>query len=472
MKKLYKGIAAIALGIIILSIGIVISKNYNMKQEEIEKKLVIEKKLEENSEAINNIEEKDIDEEVYTKVENINSKREYRTKIIGNNEDKVTLMIYMCGSDLESQYGTASVDIREILDANISENVNILIETGGTLDWTNPSISEERNQIYKIENKELVLLKDDLGLRNMAESNTLKDFITYSTENYPANRYGLIVWNHGFGTIEGFGRDEKFEGDNMELSDMARALDESNTYFDFIGFDACFMSTIEVAYTLKEYSDYLIASSEIEPFAGWYYSNWITELSNNTSMTTEDLGRIIINDFVQHNSTREVPEEAILSITDLTEIDYVYKELCNFLTELNIELNNKNYDLVSSARSEAKAFADNLIDHVDAISIAERLNLKSSQDLIEAINKAVKYKSFTSTMEEVGGLSFYFPYYKIDYFNEFKEAFNNLNLNDEHYKFVNELIKDISEGKINIIGTAREFTGEHKSKSNMPNRYN
>lgn len=467
MKKIYKVIAGIILGSIILSSSIIILKNYNMKKEEIDKQLVIEKRIEENNKGINNI-EKDAIEEVYTEIENTDVKRDYRTKIIGNNEDKFTLMIYMCGSDLESQYGTASVDIREILDANISENVNILIETGGTLDWSNPAISEERNQIYKIENKELVLVKDDLGLRNMAEERTLKEFITYSTENYPANRYGLIVWNHGFGTIEGFGRDEKFEGDNMQLSDMAKALEESNTYFDFIGFDACFMSTIEVAYTLKEYSDYLIASSEIEPFAGWYYSNWISQLSNNTSIATEDLGKIIVDDFVQHNSTNEVPEKAVLSITDLTEIDYVYKELCEFLNEVKIQLNNKNYDSISLARSEAKAFADNLIDHVDAINMAERMNLGSSKELIEAINKAVKYKSFTSTMEEVGGLSFYFPYYKVDYFNEFKEYFNDLNLNNEHYEFINELVKDISEGKINIIGTAREFTDERKSKS----RYN
>ena len=113
-----------------------------------------------------------------------------------------------------------------------------------------------------------------------------------------------------------------------------------------------------------------------------------------------------------------------------------------------------------------------MVDHIDAISIAEKLNLNSSQELIESINKAVKYKSFTSTMEEVGGLSIYFPYYKIDYFNEFKDAFNNLNLNDDHYRFINEIVSDISEGKISIIGTAREFTSEHKSKDSIANRYN
>ena len=118
-------------------------------------------------------------------------------------------MIYMCGSDLESEYGAASVDINEILSADISENVNVLIQTGGCVDWTNDQISEERSQIFSVENGELQLVNDDVGLKNMAESSTLTEFINYSKESYPANRYGLIIWNHGFGTLEGFGHDEK-----------------------------------------------------------------------------------------------------------------------------------------------------------------------------------------------------------------------------------------------------------------------
>ena len=58
------------------------------------------------------------------------------------------------------------------------------------------------------------------------------------------------------------------------------------------------MSTVEVAYALEPFADYLIASAEIEPFAGWYYTNWLNQLSNNTSINTVDLGKIIIDDFV------------------------------------------------------------------------------------------------------------------------------------------------------------------------------
>lgn len=464
MRKLYKGLA-------ILIISVLTSSLFTMcSNKTINEELAIVKENEDvknNIEDIN-IEESSAEETIIEAVEvSKNVKRDYRTNIIGNNEDVVTLMLYICGSDLESDYGTATVDINEILQANINENLNIIIETGGCTDWTNPAISEERNQRFKIENGELVLINDELGLRNMADPNTLTDFITYSKENYPANRYGLIIWNHGSGSIEGFGRDEHFEKESMKICDLEKALKESNTYFDFIGFDACFMSTIEVAYVLEDYADYLIASAEIEPFAGWYYTNWITELANNTSISTLDLAKIIIDDFVKYNSNGEPPEKAILSITDLTEIDYLYNTFCDFINEINIELENESYEGLSVLRSETKTFAENLIDHVDLGSLASSFDTEISHKVIEGINNAVKYSRCTSTMEQVYGLSMYFPYYKMYYYDEFKEAFSNLPLNNEHFDFISNFVTAVKDEKIQIIGEARKSEDEIEA-----NRYN
>lgn len=456
MKRIYRDMKIIIISIITVFLFSMCTTNKVIEENDIAKE---EENIIEIDETIE-VEEKNV-------VENL--KRDYRTKIKGNNEDIITLMIYMCGSDLESKYGTASVDINEILSADISENVNILIQTGGCIDWTNEKISEERTQIFSVENGELVLVNDEIGLKNMASSDTLTNFINYSKENYPANRYDLIVWNHGFGTIEGFGYDENFENDNMDIYSLVKALEDSNTYFDFIGFDACFMSTVEVAYALEPYADYLIASAEIEPFAGWYYTNWLNQLSINTSINTVELGKIIIDDFVDHNSNREVPESAVLSITDLTEIKTAYNEVCNLLDEINYDLENEEYERISLVRSEVEAYAENLIDHVDILSLAEKLNINSSQNVIDAINNSVKYNGKTITMAEVGGLSLYFPYYKMNYFNKFQDNLESLSLNKEHFNFINNITNAIKDGKIQIIGEARRF---EQDKEERINRYN
>ena len=77
--------------------------------------------------------------------------REKRTQILGNGQDTVTIMIYDCGTDLESRSGMATNDINEIAQATIPENVNIIVYTGGCNGWKTNGISNKVNQIYKIQ---------------------------------------------------------------------------------------------------------------------------------------------------------------------------------------------------------------------------------------------------------------------------------------------------------------------------------
>ena len=72
----------------------------------------------------------------------------------------------------------------------------------------------------------------------------------------------------------------------MTLKGIDQALDSGGVYFDFIGFDTCLMGTVENALMLTAHADYLIASEETEPGLGWYYTNWLSRLSANTSMPT------------------------------------------------------------------------------------------------------------------------------------------------------------------------------------------
>lgn len=71
-----------------------------------------------------------------------------------NNKKKViesrTFMIYMIGSNLETDHGIASADLAAIDPDLIDlENVNILLYTGGTKRWHN-FISNEENAIYQL----------------------------------------------------------------------------------------------------------------------------------------------------------------------------------------------------------------------------------------------------------------------------------------------------------------------------------
>lgn len=94
---------------------------------------------------------------------------------------------------------------------------------------------------------------------------------------YQAQSYGLIYWSHCDGWIpyplpssRWIGQD-RGDGDNrMNLSDFKEIL-AAAPHLDFLMFDACFMQSIEVAYELRDYTDYYIASPTETPGPGAPY---------------------------------------------------------------------------------------------------------------------------------------------------------------------------------------------------------
>ncbi|MBP3579561.1 MAG: peptidase C11, partial [Lachnospiraceae bacterium] len=225
--------------------------------------------------------------------------RDKRTVIKGKGKDEVTIMVYMCGTDLESKYGMGTSDLQEMLGADLGDNVNLIVYTGGCKQWKNNVVSNSDNQIYQVVDGKLKVLDKDAGEVAMTDPDTLVDFIKYCDKKFPANRNMLIFWDHGGGSISGYGYDEKFARvGSMDLAEINSALKEADVVFDFIGFDACLMATLETALMLAPYADYMIASEETEPGVGWYYTDWLTALGENTSMPTIEIGKNIVDDFV------------------------------------------------------------------------------------------------------------------------------------------------------------------------------
>ncbi|MBR1472016.1 MAG: peptidase C11, partial [Lachnospiraceae bacterium] len=225
--------------------------------------------------------------------------RERFTQILGSGKDQITIMVYMCGTDLESKYGMATNDIKEMAAATLSDNVNIIVYTGGCRQWKLSNISNSTNQIFQIKNGNLVQLESSMGNKAMTDPETLTEFIRYCAKNYPANRQMLIFWDHGGGSLSGYGYDETHaSAGSMSLAGINTALKNAGEKYDFIGFDACLMATVETDLMVSSYADYIIASEETEPGVGWYYTNWLTKLSKDPSMDTVEIGKNIVDDFV------------------------------------------------------------------------------------------------------------------------------------------------------------------------------
>lgn len=360
--------------------------------------------------------------------------RDKFTVLMKNGNDQSTVMVYMCGADLESSHGMATKDLAEMCSAELSDNVNVLVYTGGAKQWHNSAVSASSNAVYQIVNGSLKKLKD-CGDEEMTDPDVLTSFIRYGTENYPANRYDLILWDHGGGSISGYGYDEKHaSAGSMTLSEIHQAVGNSGVKFDFIGFDACLMAAAENALALSDDADYLIASEETEPGTGWYYTRWLSDLAKDPGMDTVNVGKEIVDDFIEASSSASGWSDTTLSLTDLAEFSHTFPEaFADFAEDTEKRIRENAYESVSSARAESHAFASgNRLDMIDLADFAEHMDSDAGEKLSETVKSAVKYNRVSDRMTNAYGLSIYFPYENLSNVDNAAEAYEDIGM-DETY---------------------------------------
>jgi len=384
--------------------------------------------------------------------------REKRVVPLGGGKDTVTIMVYMCGTDLESKYGMGTSDLAEMTKAQISDKVNLIVETGGCKKWKNSIVSASVNEIYKIETGGLQRLVDNAGTAAMTDPDNLTAFIDFCEKNYPADRNILIFWDHGGGSISGYGYDEKkSSSDTMTLAEIRSALEKADCVFDWIGFDACLMATLETALVCNDYADYLIASEETEPGTGWDYTGWLTELSNNTSTPTVDTAETLIDDFVSASCAASSRAQVTLSVIDLAEMQGSVPPAFNaFAESTTAMLEGSQYKQVSNARSGVRQFAQSSrINQIDLIDLCDRIGSSESKALAEALRDCVKYNK--TTISRANGVSIYFPYESMSSMNSAVSTFESIGLDSAY----TECIKSFAS-----LGQAGQFAGSASQSSN------
>ena len=386
--------------------------------------------------------------------------RAKRTTILGNKKDVITIMVYMCGTDLESQYKMGTADLSEMIKATVGENINLIVYTGGCRQWRVNGISNTTNQIWQVKNGQLVQLVADAGNKAMTKPGTLAEYIQFCKQNFPANRNMLIFWDHGGGSLSGYGYDERFASTgSMPLSGIQQALKAGGVTFDFIGFDACLMATAETALMCADYADYLIGSEETEPGIGWYYTNWLTKLSANTSMSTLEIGKNIVDDFVDTCAKNCQGQKATLSVIDLAELEKTLPDDFKAFATATSEQIKSDYKTVSNARSGAREFAQSTkIDQVDLVDLANKLGTKESKAMASTVLDAVKYNRTSTNMTNAYGLSIYFPYQKVGKVDSAVKAFEAIGMDSDYMRCI-QTFASVETGGQAISGGASSPLG-------------
>ncbi len=386
--------------------------------------------------------------------------RDKFTVIRGKNKDVVTIMVYMCGTDLESKGGMATKDLLEMTRARIGDKVNLIVFTGGCARWNNNVVSNRCNQIYQVVSGNLKTVDSNAGTGLLTDPKTLSGFISYTAKKFPADRYELILWDHGGGSVSGFGYDQKSGSKTaMSLAGIKQALENGGVKFDFVGFDACLMGTLENGLMLSDLADYLIASEETEPGTGWYYTDWLTKLSSNTSTPTVEIGRQIVDDFVRACAQGAQGQAATLSVVDLAELAHTVPPAFKAFSEsISGMIADKEYDRVSAARSNTREFArSTAIDQIDLVHFAGNIGNAEAEALKQAVLGAVKYNRTSSNMNNAYGLSIYFPYRRLSNVDKAVKTYSDIGLDESYSQCIREFASMETSGQVSTGGYTNPY---------------
>lgn len=333
-------------------------------------------------------------------------------------DDDWTVMLYMCGTDLESNYGMATLNLAEVAQTEPGDGVNFVFQTGGAMEWyaeeeesVGLEIRSDVLQRYQYDADGFALV-DEQPLANMASTNTLSEFITWGAQNYPAKHYAVILWDHGGGT-SGLIYDELHDS-MMSVDQLGAALKKSGVHLDLVVMDACLMATLETAQDLAPYADYLAAAEETMPGEGMDYTSWLQLMYDEPQSDARAIGSAIVEGVREkYKESEDVSEThtSTFSLIDLSRIDAVADAFAVMCKEMSALLDDPvQYQSFAYATSLTESyFYPEMKDLADFAARAKCNGISdaAADAVIEAVEAAV-VDFFTFDGHSNGrGLTFY-----------------------------------------------------------------
>jgi hypothetical protein len=266
--------------------------------------------------------------------------------------------------------------------------------------------------------------------QNSCAPDVLREFLLWSCKEFPSKRFGLILWSHGTGWLPAgfeitplsFGYDVSDGKNEMEIPDLASAL--KDMYFDFIAFDACSMADIEVAFKLRNKTDWLVASQTEILSGGYPYHDILNTLKQNLSEKTDKiLSRIALDFFNYYNSKPyNYQRSASVAVINMKETDNLAKSVSNFISDTLSKTDSSNLINIASNVQRVSLnpdFMDIQFDLLDWINIIEQTYgvIDSYSNVLKSFRNTVIWQTNTEkfldslSLSNLKGLNVWIPVY-------------------------------------------------------------
>lgn len=335
-----------------------------------------------------------------------------------------TFLVYMVADNNLEPAGVS--DLQEMLQVGSNDTLNIIVQADRAAEYSTDPVANlpdwQSTKRLKIDAGSVVEL-EDLGELNMGDPSVLSNFIDWGVKTYPADRVALIFWDHG-GAWPGFGGDESTaDHDVLSLAELRQGLTDGMNrsglkQFALLGFDACLMATFETAVALKDYSEYLLASEELEPGHGWDY-NSLKILRDTPGTSPLDLSKEIIKGFKTQAQQSQTDENITLSVMDLYKVSQLENAVATFadtvkanINSLSVSVGRQRQAVLAYGKNPNPAADPQMIDlgHFAQLLAQEKAEVAAAKDqLTAAIQGVVASKDAGPQAASSTGISIYFP---------------------------------------------------------------
>ena len=339
-----------------------------------------------------------------------------------------TIMVFVNAKNNLESYGLKDVNEMEMVGSN--DGVNIVAELGRINGYSAEDGDWKGSRRYLVQKDEdtkkitspVVM---DIPKSDMGDWNYMAEFVKWTQENYPAKKYALVVWNHGSGWNKdlaaelgkGISYDDE-TGHHITTPQLRLALEKTGK-MDIFAMDACLMQMIEVAYEIKDNTDYIVASEETEPGDGYTYDTFLGPLAGNPGMDAAELSKVMVDAYTNHyQGIGQGATQSSIKTASLSGFTALVNDFVDALIAANDVTNAKNartkaQSFYYSSNKDISHFVKLVVDSTQAPAVKAK-----GQALLNSMKGGVIYhnRATGSKYANAFGLAGYLPsYYSASY---------------------------------------------------------
>lgn len=343
-----------------------------------------------------------------------------------------TFMVYMAGDNNLSAAGDTDLD--EMRKVGSNPNVNVLVQFDNA-----GHNGTQRFHVQKTGND----LVQSLGKTDSGDPNVLLGFVEWACANYHADRYALVLWNHGGGwepsAIDTIAQDvgarsysdrESVEratsalrralfrptletilslsspqeraicsddgsGHSLDTVELGKVLATATRILgqplEILGMDACLMSNLEVAYQAQPYVKYIVASEESEPNEGWPYDAVLSGLVADPALLSVDFAGQIAYAYVRSYKEMNYGGDVTQAALDLAQIAPLNTALDQLADALIARLPRAGAQIWKAQR-KSKRFSHNTLADIGSfgVEMKKAIRDKATRQAVDEVRSALE----------------------------------------------------------------------------------